>query len=335
MPEKFSNFLNLNQILRDKAEPKIIWNAEFVGYVQDQINWKYLSSSDKINANIVKAFPNKIDWKLLSRNSNFKWNTDLIRKFQDKIDWYYFSSHFQLESLYDIHVCFLLEEFIDKFEWTQLCRNKHILFNQIFHYHNAEHLKNYKHKFDWNELSRNLNFPWNSYLLEENKDKLDWNEIILNPSIYKSKEFLLKYHDKFVWSGYYRKFQHTHTYYPANISTIPDIDIPIEILKIHHKDWKKSLSFDPWAEKEFGESEWSNYSSKNCFISVDIMKTFDAELGFYGIFNNRNFQWTKEKVDYCKNKRGFSQVLSHNEHCKSLILAELLNESMSKKKNKG
>ena len=334
MKEKFSKFLNINEVLKRDVEPEIVWNCEFIEYIKDSVNWNYLSGSKKINSEIVEKFPDKVDWQLLSKNTHFEWNTDLIRKFQDKIDWYYFSSNFQMESLYRTHVCFLLEEFIDKFNWNQLCRNTNILFNQIFHYHNSDHLKNYKHKFDWQELSQNLSFPWSQYLLEENVEKIDWSTIVLNKSIYDNKEFILKYHNKFKWSGHYQKFQHTHTYYPANISTIPDIDIPVEILKYHYKDWKKSLSFDPWAEKERGESEWSNYSTNNRYISVEIMREFDEHLGFYGIFNNKNFIWTKEKIEYCKDKNGFTKVF-HNDFCKSYILEQLFTNDKERDKNEG
>lgn len=334
MTEKFSKFLNLNDVLKRDVEPEIVWNCEFVEYIKDTVNWKNLSSSKKINTEIVEKFPDKIHWQVLSKNTHFEWNTNLIRKFQNKIDWYYFSSNFQMESLYRTHVCFLLEEFIDKFNWNQLCSNTNILFNKIFHYHNSDNLKNYKHKFDWFELSQNLSFPWSQHLLEENMENIDWNTIVLNKCIYSNKEFILKFHKKFNWSGHYQKSQHTHTYYPANISTIPDVDIPIEVLKCHYKEWKKSLSFDSWAEKERGESEWSNYSTSNCYISVEIMREFDEHLGFYGIFNNKNFLWTKEKIEYCKNKDGFTKVF-HNNFCQSYILEQLFTNDKERKKNEG
>ncbi|WP_396153357.1 hypothetical protein [Flavobacterium sp.] len=323
MIDKLSKILNINEVLVKDTKLKIVWNCEFIELIKNSVNWKYLSSSKKINIDIVEQFSDNVDWLLLSKNPHFEWNNSLIRKFQDKIDWYNFSFYFRLKPPYSDEVCYLLEEFIEKFDWDRLCCNQNINFYSIFHYHNSEILKRYKQKFDWNILSKNNSFQWNKYLLEENKENIDWDSIVFNKSFYKNKEFITLYHNKLNWSGYYKKFQHTHTYYPANISTVNKIDIPLEVLKCHYKGWSKTLSFDPWAEKESGQSEWTNYSTNNRYISVEIMKEFDEFLCFYSIFNNKKFHWTKEKIDYCKNKDGFTKVF-HNEFCKNYLLEEIL-----------
>jgi len=319
MEKDLLDSLNWNEISdSDEVNLKFKWNIKTIELFKDKINWTIFSSTKYITEEIIKEYPEYINWDKLSSNRSFKWPIYLIRNFKDKISWKLFSNNFQIKD--SSQIGYILKEFIDYFDWDLLCKNNNLRFYYIFHYYNSDKLKLYNDKFNWKLLSENIMFEWNINLIEENKNKINWSSIILNPSVYKNNEILMKFHDLFEWSGHYKLFQHTHTYYPANISKIPDFFMPIEILKLHHKEWKESLNFYEWAEKEYGESEWSTYSANNCLISIDIMKEFDDYLDYGSIFRNQNFHWTAEKLDFCKNKRGFTDIFSFNQKGREEIL---------------
>ena len=105
----------------------------------------------------------KLNWKLLSRNSNLLNAIHLLEKYPDKIDWYNLSGNPNA-----IH---LLEKYPDKIDWDMLSKNP-----------NAIHLlEKYPDKINWDNLSRNLNAI---HILEKNIDKIVWVYLSENSSIF-------------------------------------------------------------------------------------------------------------------------------------------------------
>jgi len=104
---------------------------------------KHISSCEQLGV------PNKINWSMLSENTNIPFT--FFEKHLDKVDWFWLSGN------PNIPVTFF-EKYLDKVDWSYLSGNTNIPFT-FFNKHLALQSKEMNIKVDWSMLSGNTNIP--------------------------------------------------------------------------------------------------------------------------------------------------------------------------------
>ena len=127
----------------------------------EKLNWTYLS----INPNaieLLKANPDKIEWKYLSKNRNPE-AIELLKANPTKIDWEFLSGNPNIEAIE------LLKTNPEEIDWRALSGNPNAI----------ELLKANRENINWVKLSGN---PAAIELLKANPKKIDWWQLSKNPN---------------------------------------------------------------------------------------------------------------------------------------------------------
>lgn len=136
---------------------------EFMDKILTDATWKNLSENFKWTEQTLEKNKDKVDWKLISENSDIFWTPSMLEKFKKRLDWKDLSS-----------------------------RSSQTLLNVA----NLERFKDY---WDWSELSNNSDLELSFELIDKFIDLWDWSKLIDRydgyNSIY-SFDFLEKYIDR-------------------------------------------------------------------------------------------------------------------------------------------
>lgn len=323
----------------DGVNLKISPSIELINEIKGEINWKEFCQSEYITANIIKSFPEYIKIGFLIKNYKFTWTSELLFKYKNNIEkatepCLFFRS-FKIQDQYTFVKEYVINNKISA-SLKDLCANPNFDFGEWIGggNFNSPSIKEIYQNLDFRILSENINTTWNSFLLEKHKSEINWNTIVLNPSFHRNNYYIEKYQDYLVWGGHLNsKFQHRQHYETCNICNLKNIDLNVQILKKHSKNWydgkRNLIPFDPWSEKDSGENEWYAYSKNNNLISLEIMKEFENYLFFDKISRNKDFNWTFEKLEFCKDKINLATLLS-NDKSKIIIHSFLFNHMLKK-----
>ena len=104
--------------------------------IEEHINWKYISTHQKLSEDFIREFQDKISWNYISCNQ--KLSDDFIREFKDKIEWFLISK-FQILSKK------FIEEFKDKVNINNQLKAHHYALTLIG---KKEIVKEYCKKYD-------------------------------------------------------------------------------------------------------------------------------------------------------------------------------------------
>ena len=115
---------------------------EFMQKIATEKAWENLSEDFNWSETLLEKYQDKVDWHLVSENTNIQWTIPMIQKFKNRIDWDKFSLNANDKTI--------TEAVIDAF----------------------------KDKWNWSELSKNCNLELTHELLEKYADSWDWEEII-------------------------------------------------------------------------------------------------------------------------------------------------------------
>lgn len=124
----------------------------FIRRYSDKIDWTILCTNNELSLSIFREFPNKIDWKAMSK---IDLNPDFIEEFSEKLDWRRVSKYSILE-----------EEFIRRFEFK-------VDWNRISEYQRLSKgfILEFSDKIDFYALLRSKHCPGKSCILELLKRK--------------------------------------------------------------------------------------------------------------------------------------------------------------------
>lgn len=115
---------------------------EFMQKIATEKAWKELSEEFYWSESLLEKYQDKVDWHLVSGNTNILWTIPMVQKFKNRIDWDHFTRCASKETL--------SEAFIETF----------------------------KDKWNWSELSQSYNLEMTIELLEKYADFWSWDEII-------------------------------------------------------------------------------------------------------------------------------------------------------------
>jgi len=106
-------------------------------------DWKSVSKWHCWTETQIDKYQDKLDWKLLSENYNYKmkWSSSLLEKYEHKLDWDRLSEN-DNGHLFTIKK---LHKFSDKWNWEILSSNRSA-FQQV------EQVEEFKDKIVWSEL---------------------------------------------------------------------------------------------------------------------------------------------------------------------------------------
>ena len=185
----------------------------------ENLDWGYLSKNPNA-IDMLKMYPNKIDWVWLSSNPNPE-AIELLKANLENIDWGFLSMNPNSEAIELLKAnpdninwdmlsgnsnpiaVQLLKENPDEIHWGNLSGNsnpnaiklleKRINENNKIDEDEFEDDFDYFDKIDWDKLSANPNAI---RLLKANPEKINWEGLSANPN---SFELLKKYPEKIVW----------------------------------------------------------------------------------------------------------------------------------------
>ena len=87
-----------------------------VNKFKDEVNWKYISSSQTLSEDFIREFKDEVDWYNISYYQTLsEFGEDFIREFKDKVNWYNISSSQNLSNSSKFSKKFM-EEFKSKID---------------------------------------------------------------------------------------------------------------------------------------------------------------------------------------------------------------------------
>lgn len=134
---------------------------EFMEKVLSDVAWKELEKDFGWTEQTLERYRDKLDWKVISDNSEIFWTPAMLEKFRHQVNW-------------------------RKMSYTS---NPILL--------SVSNLERFKDYWDWSALSENRSLELSIELIDKFIDLWDWNELIdrYGEDFY-SFEFLEKYGDK-------------------------------------------------------------------------------------------------------------------------------------------
>ena len=114
---------------------------EFMQKIATEKAWEKLSEDFNWSECLLEKYQDKVDWQLVSENTNIQWTIPMIQKFKNRIDWDKFSRHARTETLTEAFI----DAFKDKWNWTELSENSAM---ELTH----ELLEKYADKWNWETI---------------------------------------------------------------------------------------------------------------------------------------------------------------------------------------
>lgn len=242
-------------------------------------DWEALSRNPRINASVIRFFPEKISktyeiWDTIPWNASFT-STQLLNNLDLNWDWYDIS-----HLISDVNV--VLNNMELPWIWNELCKNENIDLTQIIELHPK--------KIIWSNLSKNLSINWK--IVEKYIDKpWIWKHLSANPSIDLLK--IVENHDK-PWHWKYvsgRTSPHIAVEYP---------DLPwnwrLVSYNVDNMDIIKEYPDMPW--------NWKSLSSLKTLKFDDILNYIEKPWSWKELSCNKNiFKVINTDSDFLKSLR--------------------------------
>lgn len=245
----------------------IIWTIELLHEYKDQINWKHISQSNRINwwsSKLLHEFINKWDWIELSSNPSLRISSKVIDEYKEYWEW-------DSKKIYGEH------------EYDGLSKNGSLAWNQA-------KIERFGDLLNWNDLSLNPNLKWYNYETELKQSVLEYDKSILK---------------KFENSWNYKNLSENRSLGKL-FKVLSDSTIK-KLLDEKDWDWEllsnnQSL---PWTE-EFviiftNMISWKSFCSNESFNWTDefIMRNID-NIYWPNISANRSLPWSIDLIEKYK-----------------------------------
>jgi hypothetical protein len=257
------------------------FNIEFMKF----INW-YLLLTNPETIEIIKLYPNKIDWDILS-NINHDKTIQFLNNNIDKINWPILS--------FNTSAIPILSKHIDKIDWYTLSLQPFAI----------DLLLKNPNKINWETFNLNENaIP----LLKENLDKVNWSIIMFNKN---GKEIIKNNEDKVKWTNW--KMYTDLKYY---------INILDDTTYVYGSDYNLTFS-DIINQLEDNYKYNLNYFNK-CFVYKDLININDNEIINDIIDFNQpsNYILLLRDKQFCE----YSELDKYKSNFKKIIIDKPLNQ---------
>ena len=124
---------------------RMLLTDDFIRDFRDEVDWKWISSTQQRNENFIEEFKEKINWEAVSRYQDL--SEDFIKQHQDKLDWKWISRYQVLSEDF-------IQEFQNKVHWNWI--SKYQRFSEDF-------IREFQDKVDWKAISKYQNTPMISF----------------------------------------------------------------------------------------------------------------------------------------------------------------------------
>ncbi len=114
---------------------------EFMQKIATEKAWEKLSEDFNWSECLLEKYQDKVDWQLVSENTNIQWTIPMIQKFKNRIDWDKFSAYADDKTITEA----VIDAFKDKWNWSELSKNGSL---ELSH----ELLEKYADSWDWEEI---------------------------------------------------------------------------------------------------------------------------------------------------------------------------------------
>ena len=114
---------------------------EFMQKIATEKEWENLSQVFDWSESLLEKYQDKVDWQLVSENTNIQWTIPMIQKFKNRIDWDKFSAYADDKTITEA----VIDAFKDKWNWSELSKNGSL---ELSH----ELLEKYADSWDWEEI---------------------------------------------------------------------------------------------------------------------------------------------------------------------------------------
>jgi len=246
---------------------------------------------------IIKNLGSKLDWKLLSENSSFKWTDELLDTYKDSINWSAISRKPNYNVSWSVD---LLKKFKDHLEWSSISQNKSIHFtlelvSEFEPYWENKTIRHYPTNGNyWNYLSENIGKKFDLELIKKYREKWHWDRLLLNENITWTSELIEQFASEILnicSRDYDGKNHMTDVLYKNK-----NIPFTIPVLDVLTEQWSICTFIGSTKRDGFYTTrEWFEFSHNN-FITIDIIVKYGKCLNVGAIINNRNLNWTLDLI---------------------------------------
>ena len=164
--DKDLNWKTISQ--RDDFYPTL----EVLNILKDKsIDWSQISRREELVANVIFAFKDKLDWKVLSKSSHIDIsNPKELERYKEYLDWNFISNSPNLSLTEEV-----LDEFKDYLNWIIVCRRTDFIIT-------AEILEKFEVKLDWSRISKSGNIEFTQEIVDKYRYRWDWVSLSENPA---------------------------------------------------------------------------------------------------------------------------------------------------------
>ena len=135
------------------------------------IDWSQISRREELDANVIFAFKDKLDWKILSHSSHINISDiKILDRYKSYLDWNFISNSPNLSLTEEV-----LEEFKDYLNWIIVCRRTDFIIT-------AEILEKFEPKLDWSRISKSSNIEFTQEIVDKYRYRWDWVALSENPA---------------------------------------------------------------------------------------------------------------------------------------------------------
>lgn len=120
--------------------------------------WDEISLEFNLTGEMLEHYVDKLNWKLVSRNSNIQWTVRLVEKWADRLNW----------------------------EELSYCDNKYLLTPDVIAY--------FINRWNWLKLSGNTSIVLDNLFIDRFVDRWDWSELI---GRYRDGIFSTKFYERY------------------------------------------------------------------------------------------------------------------------------------------
>ena len=245
---------------------------------KDKIDWVLLSNNSNID---WMSLPEKLlidyaDWSVLSKNSSFKLDHDTLRRFSACINWYSYSGN--PSALIDLTTLF---EFRDKWNWDQISYSSGLVWD-------ADTIEEFLEEINWASFSATGLFNWDMELIKKYIRRWQWGELARNKNI--------KWSDTRFWAVY-KEIEST-----SNKGKL-DQFFKETCLSSDLTGFKNLALFHPECRQT-----WSYCRNSQIFWSAAELHKYQDGLDWKGVCANPNITWSNHEIARFRDRIDFNEL---------------------------
>ncbi len=256
-------------------------SEEFIREFKDKVDWNCISSYQKLSEEFIREFKDKVDWDYISRFQ--KLSEEFIREFKNKVYWRNISSYQKLSEEF-------IREFKDIVNWSCISTYQKL---------SEEFIRKFEDKVYWRNISTYQKLS--EEFIREFKDEVDWCHISIYQKL--SEEFIREFKDKVNWYNI-SKYQKLSEGFDL---TIPDTNwlYKSDEFKLEEINKTGKYVIEDNCIIAYKGIRKDNYSKFNFQYKYEIGKTYishcDCNIGSENSFGLS--AWTLEEArEYCNEK---------------------------------